>query len=173
MERTETGDCPAEPPADRPPRCAAAICLHSPVQHEINIERSIAGRVAVAVAVARRRAHAHDEEEEDFRTHPDPSRGHGRVSCQQSPRETVRRVRARGRMLGRWSDARGRTHSCATRLPAARSTVRRHAHAHTPVTLLPLVTGRVLFSIIIITSLSSLRYHPNLFSNSYFIRRNY
>lgn len=48
---------PARPPElhGRPP-----VCLHSPVQHEINIERSIAGRVSVAAV-----AHARVEEEEE------------------------------------------------------------------------------------------------------------
>lgn len=76
-------------PTNRPPTTAPRppLCLHSPVQHEINIERSIAGRVPVAT-VAHARVEVEEEEEEDFRTHPDPNHGPP-VSCQQPRRDTV------------------------------------------------------------------------------------
>lgn len=75
------GSCPPTR-APRPP-----VCLHSPVQHEINIERAIAGRVRVAAVADARVAEEEEEkgEQRDSRTHPDPNHGPN-VSCPQPRR---------------------------------------------------------------------------------------
>lgn len=87
-------------PEPQPP-----VCLHSPVQHEINIERSIAGRVHVAaVAHARLEEEEENDEQEDSIIYPDPNHGGPHVSCQQLWRDTVIPSRDLTRVLCRWLD---------------------------------------------------------------------